>query len=54
MLAWFSVDIVPGFCLRSVSIIAHVHMDQHEPALRLRIRPPKSGPTYCIVPLIES
>jgi len=36
----------------SVRIIARVHRTQHKPALRLRIRPPQNGPTYCIVPLV--
>ena len=48
MLAWF----LSIFCPYSVRVIARVHRDQHKPALRLRIRPPKNGPTYCIVPLI--
>ena len=41
-------------CLYSVLIITCVHKKRHEPALRLQIRPPTSGPTYCIVPFIVS
>ena len=41
-------------CPYSFRIIARVHMNKHNPTLRLRIRPTRSVPTYCIVPLIVS
>ena len=41
------------FCPYSARVIARVHRDQHKPAQCLRNRPRKSGPTYCIVPLIK-
>ena len=53
MVAWFSVNILSEFCLHFVRIIARVHRNQQKPALRPRTRPPTSGPTYCIVPLIK-
>ena len=36
-----------------VRIIARNQSKKHKPALRLRTHPTTSGPTYCIVPLIE-
>ena len=64
VLYWFFIYFLPIFacvlidtlfvlCPCCVCFIARVHRKQHKPALRLRIHPPASGPTYCIVPLIE-
>ena len=54
----FSVDVCLGslsiFFSSSVCIMARVHSNDHKPALRVRIRPPTSGPSYCIVPFIVS
>ena len=53
MFAWLSVHIGSVFGPYSVRIIVRNHRDQHKPALRFRSRTSTSGPTYCIVPLIE-
>ena len=53
ILRLFSVNIYLVYFQYSVRIIAHVHRKRRKPALRFRVRPPISGPTYCIVPLIE-
>ena len=50
MFAWFSVDILSVLC---PYCLACVHRIMHKSALRPRIRPPTSGTTYSIVPLIK-
>ena len=53
MFAWFSVDILPVFCPYCVRSIAHVHRNQHKPALYLRIRPPKIFPLLVSYRLLD-